>query len=229
MQFDYHHGQNGQLHLGGGHMGFTLSMCARLYLRGIVDNYMLGRACPDEFVDQAKREVRQLENFLFSSSSFLRMLEVAKHYHPTKGRPIYTSTLAHANSHRITLLGIPIHLTIPLHDHPDMVSIVAFLSGWIRSPIYRVISKDCGYNRAELMNCSEQTYSQGDITILTSETGTLHSMEALTHKSVCLSIQLSMLSSFSKQSYYFPAAPDVATSERALWWRAPFRGHPNGA
>jgi hypothetical protein len=210
-------------------MSFTDSISTRLHLRNIVDNYMTGRVCLDEFVDQAKCEVRQLENFLLSSSVFLPTLEAAQHYLPTKGRPIYTFTLAHAHAHRITILGIPVHVTIPLHDHPNMVSMVAFISGRIRSPIYRVISKDCGYNLAELVSCSEQTYSQGDITILTPDTGTLHSMEAITDKSVCLSIQLSMLSSFSKQSYYFSAVPEAAASERSLWWRAPFRGRPDGA
>jgi hypothetical protein len=210
-------------------MSYTVAMSTRLHLRDIVDNYMNGRVCLDEFVDQAKCEVRQLESSLLSSSGFLLAFDAAQHYAPAKGRPIYTATLTHAHSHRITLLGIPIHLIIPLHDHPDMVSIVAFLSGWIRSPIYRMVSKDFGCNLAKLKNCSDQSYSQGDITILTSDTGTLHSMEALTDKSVCLSIQLSMLPGFSKQSYYFPAAPEATASERSLWWRAPFKGHRDGA
>ncbi|MGD8913009.1 MAG: hypothetical protein PVI97_03595 [Candidatus Thiodiazotropha sp.] len=209
-------------------MSVTLSQSTRLHLRGILDNYMSGRICLDDFVTQAKRGIRQLENYLLTSNGFLRALDAAQHYLPTEGRPIYACTLAYANSYRVTLLGIPISASIPLHDHPNMVSIVAFLSGRIHSPIYRVISKHCEYSLVQLMNCTEQTYSQDDITVLTPDTGNLHSMVALTAEAVCLSIQLSIPSGFCKQSYYFPAVPKAAESGRSLWYRIPFRRYPDG-
>jgi hypothetical protein len=198
-----------------------------LHLEDIVDNYKNGRLCLGDLDTQAKCGVRQLENFLFSSKDFLQSLYQAQHYIPSQGRPIYASTLAYANSYRISLLGIPINASIPLHDHPSSVSIVAFLSGQIHSPIYRVTSKECGYNLTELMNCSEQTYSQGDITVLIPDSGNLHSMEGLTTQSVCLSMQLSNSSGFRKQSYYFPAVPKTAEGGRSLWYRIPFRRYPD--
>jgi hypothetical protein len=54
-------------------------------------------------------------------------------------------------------------------------------------------------------------------------------MEALTAKAVCLSIQISIASGFCKQSYYFPAVPKAAESERSLWYRIPYRRCPDGA
>lgn len=209
-------------------MSIILSQSTRLHLRDSVDNYMAGRIHLDDLITQAKCGVRQLEDLLLTSRRFLQALDAARHYLPTEGRPIYASTLANARAYRITLLGIPINLGIPLHDHPEMVSVVAFLSGRIHSPIYRVISKDCGYNRVELKNCSRQTYSQGDITVLTPDAGNLHSMEALTVKAACLSMHLSIPSNFSKQSFYFPAVPVSAGSECSYWHRIPFRRQSNG-
>jgi hypothetical protein len=214
---------------GGDHMSITLSQSTQLYLRDIANNHNTGRACLDDLVTQTKCQFRQLEGFLHNSNSYLMAFDAAQNYLPTKERPVYSSTLAYTHYYRITLIGIPKNTSIPLHDHPNMVSIVVFLSGRIHSPIYRLVSKDCGYNLAELENCSEQTYSQNDITVLTPHTGNLHSMEALTAKAVYLSIQISKSSSFSKQSYYFPAVPIAAESKRSLWFSIPFRMHPDEA
>jgi hypothetical protein len=210
-------------------MGSTHSLSTRLHLRDSVDNFATGRVCLDEFTEQAKYEVRQLESILLGSADFLLGLDAAQCYLPAVGRPIYTSTIVHEHTQRITLLGIPENQGIPLHDHPNMISIVAFLSGRIHSPIYRVSPKNRGSNLAELINYSERTYSRGDITLLTPDTGNLHSMRALSAMSVCLSIQLSMQPRFSKQSFYFPAVAESVGRETSLWHRIPFRGGLEGA
>jgi hypothetical protein len=109
-----------------------------------------------------------------------------------------------------------------------MISIVAFLSGKIHSPIYDLTSKDRA-NLVKLRRCEDRTYSEGDIVVLMPETANLHSMKALTTKAVCLSIQLSITSVLRKQTYFFPAIPKDAGSEFGLWFRMPLRSSPDGA
>jgi hypothetical protein len=208
-------------------MGFTLSKSSTTRLSDIVQSYRSGRIHLGELFSQIEYGVRQLTNHLLASKYFLQDFDAAQHYLPAGGRPIYSSTLACDHFFRATLLGIPINASIPLHDHPNMVSVLAFLSGMIHSPIYGV-SRESGNHLVELKSCSDRTYSEGEIVILTPDTANLHSIEALTTKAVCLSLQLSIVSGLRKQACYLPAVPKDAENECSVWFRTPFRSNSYG-
>jgi hypothetical protein len=209
-------------------MSVSLLQSRTARLLDIVDSYKSGSISPRDLVSQMGSGIRQLEHILHTSNYFLLALDAAKHYSPIAGRPIFSSTLSIADSYRVTLLGIPTKVSIPVHDHPDMISVVAFLSGKIHSPIYGVASKDCG-NLVKLKHYENRVYSEGDVVVLMPEPANLHGMEALTAKAVCLSVQLSITPGLSKQTYFFPAVPKSAESEYTLWFRMLFRGSPDGA
>jgi hypothetical protein len=209
-------------------MGFTLTESDLLHLSEIIDCYKHGRIHLDDLSIQIGCGVRQLEHKLLASDEFLQVLDAAQHYSATDGQPIFAYTLASAHAYRVSLLGIPRNVCIPLHDHPNMVSVVVFLSGMIHSPIYGVW-KDSGNSLVELKSYSDRSYLEGEVAVLTPGIGNLHSMQALSTRAACLSLQLSMSSGLGRQAYFFPAVADVAGNDPTLWYRLPLRRYADGA
>ncbi len=206
-------------------MNITLSQSTQLYFMEIVRRYRIGDICLNDLVMRFKHKIQQLANVLLSWPDFLSAFGSARHYIPSHNRPIYASTLSQNHAYRITLLGIPEHSRIPLHDHPDMVSILLFLSGRIYSPRYQLVSEREDKQLVELIHCSEKTYSVSEIVVLTPDSCNLHSLEALTAHAVCLSMQIGIQSRLNEQSYYFPFMHDPSIRPRGLWYRASSREH----
>jgi hypothetical protein len=192
-------------------------------LKDIADSHKAGKICLDALVYESTSEIQQLSNILFSLPVFLAALDSAIHHAPVDGCPLYTLPLSSSHCHRITLLGIPKGVKIPLHDHPEMVSIVLFLSGRIYSPRYQLTSGRNEYRLVELNRCTEQIYSAHDIVVMPPDSCNLHSLEAISTQAACLSIQISTHSRLNSQSLYFPAQHGSSDNTHRLWHRVQLR------
>ncbi len=204
-------------------MSISVPQHAPLRLKKIADSHQAGEICLDALVSKSTQEIQQLTNDLFSLPGFLAALDLARHYAPVDGHPLYALSLSSSHCHRITLLGIPEGARIPLHDHPEMVSIVLFLSGRIHSPRYRLVSVRKQHRLVELICCTDQIHSAHDIVVMTPDSGNLHSLEAISTQAVCLSIQISTQSRLYSQSFYFPAQHSSSDNTHGLWHRVQLR------
>jgi hypothetical protein len=204
-------------------MSISVPQHAPLRLKDIADSHKSGEICLDALISESTYEIQQLSNILFSLPGFLAALDSASHYAPVDGCPLYTLSLSSSHCHRITLLGIPKGVKIPLHDHPEMVSIVLLLSGRIYSPRYQLVSGRNEYRLVKLSRCTEQIHAAHDIVVMTPDSCNLHSLEAISTQAVCLSIQISTQSRLNSQSFYFPAQHNSSDNTHRLWHRVQLR------
>jgi hypothetical protein len=204
-------------------MSISVPQRAPLRLKDIADSHKTGEICLDALVSESTYEIQQLSNVLFSLPGFLAALDSASHYTPVDGCPLYTLSLSSSHFHRITLLGIPEGVRIPLHDHPEMVSIVLLLAGRIYSPRYQLVSGRNEHRLVELSRCTDHMHSTDDIIVMTPDSCNLHSLEAISTQAACLSIQISTQSRLNSQSFYFPAQHTSSDNTHRLWHRVQLR------
>ena len=175
------------------------------------------------------REIcQELRTSLYSTPSGMRSLAEATTFLPSPGQPVYSHALSEDGDHQLTLLGLHESRRIPMHDHPDMTGLLLVIGG-------RVHSQQCGFSKqargravVELTSGVDRVLQEHDFSILSSQTGNLHSLHALDGNAVCLSLHLFCRPRRRQQSYYFPAAPHGMDRDCKLWHRLGNRRFPHG-
>jgi hypothetical protein len=180
-------------------------------------------------LDARLREIcHELRTSLDSTPSGVRALARASAFMPSPGQPVYSHTLSEDGDHQLTLLGLHESRRIPMHDHPDMTGLLLVIHG-------RVHSQQCGFSKhsretalVELTPGVDRVLEENDFAIVSSQTGSLHSLHALDGNAVCLSLHIFCGPRKRRQSWYFPAAPHGMDRNSKLWHRLDNKRFPHG-
>ena len=177
---------------------------------------------------RVKEICRELRASLDSTPSGMRSRAAASAFMPSPGEPVYSQTLSEDSDHRLTLVGLHETRRVPMHDHPDMVGLLLVIDG-------RIHSEQCSFSKqagqravVELAPCADRILEEDDFAIVSSQTGSLHSLHALDGNAVCLSLHLFTGPQRRPQSWYFPAAPHGMDRDCKLWHQLKNRRFPNG-
>jgi hypothetical protein len=184
--------------------GIDLLQITPLELKRYVSSFEAGAIGLNDLIAQIKMTICQLECYLFSLPYFIETLTTAKQFTPQKRRPVFFWTFSESAIHRFSLLGIHKHVSIPLHDHPGMISIAYVLYGQIHTQQYILLSTTQNLLFAELERRKEQSLNVGEFTVAMQEMGNLHNLRALSRNAVCLNLQIVTYADKRARSWYFP-------------------------
>jgi hypothetical protein len=109
-----------------------------------------------------------------------------------------------------------------------MISLVLLLEGQLYAPQYDVTKHGSANTLVELISRSEQILECGDVAIVMSETGSLHSLKPLVSNALCLTLQLYIEDCNGPRSWYFPRALNKQGTPSALWYRIQYKEICNG-
>lgn len=193
-----------------------------------VESFRAGRLCLEDFTRNATAKTCALEASLRAVSDFRDACDIARTFTPSGNQRVYSQPVSETGYYRITLLGIHRQSPVPVHDHPGMISLVLVLEGQLYAPQYEVTTHGNANILVELTPRSEQILKRGDVAVVMSETGSLHSLKPLVSNALCLTLQLYIEQSNELRSWYFPRTLDKQGMPPALWYRIQHKEICNG-
>jgi quercetin dioxygenase-like cupin family protein len=190
-----------------------------LQLEKDVDSFRRGRLCLEDLKRIAAAKICALETSLRAISDFRHACDCARAFTPSGNQRVYSQSISESGHYRMTLLGIHRQSPVPVHDHPGMISLVHLLEGQLHAPQYEITAHGDGNMLVELTSRSSYTLDPGDIAIVMTETGSLHSLRSLVNNAVCLTLQLHIEQGYALRSWYFPRDLHKQGMNPALWYR----------
>lgn len=192
------------------------------------ESFRTGSLCLEDFTRKATARTCALEASLRAVSDFRDACDIARTFTPSRNQRVYSQPVSESRHYRITLLGIHRQFPVPVHDHPGMISLVLVLEGQLYAPQYELAPHGSANILVELTPRSEQILKRGDVAIVMSETGSLHSLKPLVRNALCLTLQLYIEQTCELRSWYFPRTLNKQGMPPALWYRIQHKEICNG-
>ncbi|MEJ2321501.1 MAG: hypothetical protein P8Z31_03900, partial [Gammaproteobacteria bacterium] len=140
-------------------------------------------------LDARLRDVcHELRTSLDSTPSGMRARSRASAFTPSPGQPIFSQRVSEGDDHQLTLLGLHESRRIPMHDHPDMTGLLLVIGGRVHSQQFGFSKHSRKTALVELTPGVDRIMEEDDFAIVSSQTGSLHSLHALDGNAVCLSL-----------------------------------------
>ena len=182
-------------------------------LDNLPKNFLLNGKQLNSFMMELKRD-------LYDSEEFHQRVIEAKQLALSAEQPVVEQELSKNFNHRLILVALSSRRHVPVHDHPNSITIQLVLHGQVRVRHYDEVDLTSNKRLIKLRCTSQRILNRNDIDIVGREMGNLHSLSAIGGTAVCLSLQLPPCEKNLQNSYY-PADPFINDKRFSLWYRAP--------